>query len=96
MRSKRFIELLIDLLASRPLRPPPLFSVGFHSTPAPLQPPSIPPVSPPAQTAIGEVAKSLLLDLTQQQQEKIWQLHLACEQRIGVIIVGPSGKWGRV
>ncbi len=33
------------------------------------------------------------------QVEKILQLHLACEQRIGVIIVGPSGSgkstlWG--
>ena len=26
------------------------------------------------------------------QLEKIWQLHLACEQRIGIIIVGPSGS----
>lgn len=26
------------------------------------------------------------------QVEKMLQLHLACEQRIGVIIVGPSGS----
>ena len=28
----------------------------------------------------------------QAQVEKIVQLHMACEQRIGVIIVGPSGS----
>ena len=32
------------------------------------------------------------VDLTPAQLEKIWQLHLACEQRIGIIIVGPSGS----
>lgn len=32
------------------------------------------------------------IDLTRQQVEKMLQLHLACEQRIGVIIVGPSGS----
>ncbi|KAG1663699.1 hypothetical protein FOA52_013267 [Chlamydomonas sp. UWO 241] len=49
-------------------------------------------VAPELEKAIKEVAVSLGLDLTDQQLEKIWQLHLACEQRIGVIIVGPSGS----
>lgn len=42
--------------------------------------------------AIKEVAAGMKLDLTAAQLDKIWQLHLACEQRIGIIIVGPSGS----
>lgn len=49
-------------------------------------------VSPDLEKALAEVAQALKLDLTPQQLQKIWQLHLACEQRIGVIIVGPSGS----
>ena len=44
------------------------------------------------EKAIAEVAAAMRVDLTPAQLEKIWQLHLACEQRIGIIIVGPSGS----
>jgi dynein heavy chain 2 len=49
-------------------------------------------VSAELEKALTEVAAAMKLDLTPQQLEKIWQLHLACEQRIGIIIVGPSGS----
>ena len=58
-------------------------------------PPSTPPcdsVSAELEKAIAEVAAAMRVDLTPAQLEKIWQLHLACEQRIGIIIVGPSGS----
>ena len=47
------------------------------------------------ERAISEVAAAMHVDLTPAQLEKIWQLHLACEQRIGIIIVGPSGSGER-
>ena len=49
-------------------------------------------VSAELEKAIAEVAAAMRVDLTPAQLEKIWQLHLACEQRIGIIIVGPSGS----
>ncbi|GFH23298.1 uncharacterized protein HaLaN_20892 [Haematococcus lacustris] len=44
------------------------------------------------EKAIHSAASSMHLELTPQQVEKMLQLHLACEQRIGVILVGPSGS----
>ncbi|KAL0018230.1 hypothetical protein WJX79_009392, partial [Trebouxia sp. C0005] len=42
--------------------------------------------------AIHSSAASLHLQVVPEQVEKVLQLHLACLQRIGVIIVGPSGS----
>ncbi|KAL0047749.1 hypothetical protein WJX82_010930, partial [Trebouxia sp. C0006] len=42
--------------------------------------------------AIHNAAASLHLQVVPEQVEKVLQLHLACLQRIGVIIVGPSGS----
>ena len=39
--------------------------------------------------AISEVAAAMRVDLTPAQLEK---MYLDCEQRIGIIIVGPSGS----
>ncbi|GLI62890.1 cytoplasmic dynein 1b heavy chain [Volvox africanus] len=44
------------------------------------------------EKALAEAAASCKMELTQQQIDRTLQLHLACEQRIGVIIVGPSGS----
>ncbi|GMH35100.1 hypothetical protein BSKO_02968 [Bryopsis sp. KO-2023] len=44
------------------------------------------------QQAIQEVMSDWKLELMPEQVDKILQLHLACQQRIGVIIVGPSGS----
>nr|BCL66104.1 cytoplasmic dynein 1b heavy chain [Volvox africanus] len=44
------------------------------------------------EKALAEAAASSKMELTQQQIDRMLQLHLACEQRIGVIIVGPSGS----
>nr|ADI46936.1 DHC1bm [Volvox carteri f. nagariensis] len=44
------------------------------------------------EKAVAEAAASCKMELTQQQVDRMLQLHLACEQRIGVIIVGPSGS----
>ncbi|MEW5298927.1 MAG: hypothetical protein WDW36_001997 [Sanguina aurantia] len=44
------------------------------------------------EAALRESAQAMDLDLTRQQVDKMLQLHLACQQRIGVIIVGPSGS----
>ncbi|KXZ45909.1 DHC7 protein [Gonium pectorale] len=44
------------------------------------------------EKALVEAAASCKMELTQQQIDRMLQLHLACEQRIGVIIVGPSGS----
>ncbi|KAG2486208.1 hypothetical protein HYH03_015170 [Edaphochlamys debaryana] len=44
------------------------------------------------EKALAEAAAAMKMDLTQQQIDRMLQLHLACEQRIGVIIVGPSGS----
>ncbi|KAI9332693.1 dynein heavy chain and region D6 of dynein motor-domain-containing protein [Obelidium mucronatum] len=42
--------------------------------------------------AIKEVYDEMGLDFTDTQCEKIYQLHEACRQRMGVVIVGPSGS----
>ena len=42
--------------------------------------------------AISEVAAAMRVDLTPAQLKTIWQLHLAREHRIGIIIVGLSGS----
>ncbi|KAJ3025524.1 UNVERIFIED_CONTAM: Cytoplasmic dynein 2 heavy chain 1 [Siphonaria sp. JEL0065] len=42
--------------------------------------------------AIKEVYEEMHLDFTVTQCEKIYQLHEACRQRMGVVIVGPSGS----
>ena len=44
------------------------------------------------EKALAEAAAACKMELTQQQIDRMLQLHLACEQRIGVIIVGPSGS----
>ncbi|KAK9815706.1 hypothetical protein WJX72_008353 [[Myrmecia] bisecta] len=44
------------------------------------------------QAAVIAAAADLKLELNPGQVEKVLQLHLACNQRIGVIIVGPSGS----
>nr|BBC28429.1 cytoplasmic dynein 1b heavy chain [Yamagishiella unicocca] len=44
------------------------------------------------EKALAEAAIACKMELTQQQIDRMLQLHLACEQRIGVIIVGPSGS----
>ncbi|KAG2426397.1 hypothetical protein HYH02_014824 [Chlamydomonas schloesseri] len=44
------------------------------------------------EKALAEAAAACKMELTQQQVDRMLQLHLACEQRIGVIIVGPSGS----
>ncbi|KAJ3070332.1 Cytoplasmic dynein 2 heavy chain 1 [Podochytrium sp. JEL0797] len=43
-------------------------------------------------TAIKEVYVEMNLEFTDAQCEKIYQLHEACRQRMGVVIVGPSGS----
>jgi len=48
--------------------------------------------NPDLEAAIKTVSKALKIELTPPQVDKILQLHLACEQRIGIIIVGPSGS----
>jgi dynein heavy chain 2 len=47
---------------------------------------------PQLEAALLAAAADMGLKLTQQQVERMLQLHLACEQRIGVIILGPSGS----
>mmetsp|Transcript_17017 Transcript_17017/g.54247 ORF Transcript_17017/g.54247 Transcript_17017/m.54247 type:complete len:3325 (+) Transcript_17017:156-10130(+) len=44
------------------------------------------------EDAIKEVVKEMGLAHVPLQVEKVLQLHMACTQRIGVIIVGPSGS----
>ncbi|KAJ3344816.1 Cytoplasmic dynein 2 heavy chain 1 [Entophlyctis luteolus] len=42
--------------------------------------------------AVQEVFSEMNLDFSKVQCEKIYQLHEACNQRMGVVIVGPSGS----
>lgn len=42
--------------------------------------------------AIVAVVKDMGLENVDIQAEKVLQMHLACTQRIGVIVVGPSGS----
>ncbi|KAI8844037.1 dynein heavy chain and region D6 of dynein motor-domain-containing protein [Chytriomyces cf. hyalinus JEL632] len=42
--------------------------------------------------AVKEVFEDMNLDFTDAQCDKIYQLHEACRQRMGVVIVGPSGS----
>ncbi|KAI8621722.1 dynein heavy chain and region D6 of dynein motor-domain-containing protein [Chytriomyces sp. MP71] len=42
--------------------------------------------------AIKEVYMEMNLDFSEVQCDKIYQLHEACRQRMGVVIVGPSGS----
>lgn len=44
------------------------------------------------EQALKEAAAAAGIMLTDVQVERCLQLHLACEQRIGVIVVGPSGS----
>jgi dynein heavy chain 2 len=43
------------------------------------------------EAAIGAVCREMKLESVSTQVEKVLQLHMACKQRIGVIVVGPSG-----
>lgn len=47
---------------------------------------------PQLEAALLAASADMGLKLTPQQVERMLQLHLACEQRIGVIILGPSGS----
>lgn len=47
---------------------------------------------PQLESALLAAGAGMGLQLTPQQVERMMQLHLACEQRIGVIIMGPSGS----
>lgn len=47
---------------------------------------------PELEAALHSAAAEQGLQLTAQQVERMLQLHLACEQRIGIIILGPSGS----
>jgi ABC-type hemin transport system ATPase subunit len=47
---------------------------------------------PQLKAALEAAGADMGLQLTAQQVERMLQLHLACEQRIGVIVMGPSGS----
>lgn len=47
---------------------------------------------PQLKAALEAAGADMGVELTGQQVERMLQLHLACEQRIGVIIMGPSGS----
>lgn len=47
---------------------------------------------PQLKAALEAAGANMGVQLTAQQVERMLQLHLACEQRIGVIIMGPSGS----
>jgi dynein heavy chain 2 len=47
---------------------------------------------PQLEAAILAAGADMGLQLTPQQVERMLQLHLACEQRIGIIIMGSSGS----
>jgi dynein heavy chain 2 len=47
---------------------------------------------PELEAAILAAGADMGLQLTPQQVERMLQLHLACEQRIGIIIMGSSGS----
>jgi hypothetical protein len=43
------------------------------------------------EAAVRAVCREMKLESAPAQVEKVLQLHMACKQRIGVIVVGPSG-----
>lgn len=43
------------------------------------------------EAGLGAVCREMKLESVSAQVEKVLQLHMACKQRIGVIVVGPSG-----
>ena len=47
------------------------------------------------ERAIRESIVEMNLEVVPEQVEKVLQLHMACVQRMGVIIVGPSGSGKR-
>lgn len=49
-------------------------------------------MDPQLEAALLAAGADMGLQLTSQQVERMMQLHLACEQRTGIIIMGPSGS----